>query len=138
MVYADSGFLVSTYVTEQTSSEADAVVAAANERVFLTPLTELEMRNAFQRMMFRLRLTAAERDAAWAAVLEDVAAGELVRVSLEEGSLISKARELTDKHTPTVGTRTLDLLHVAAALLLGARSFGVSMNGSAGPHRRRD
>jgi hypothetical protein len=34
-----------------------------------------------------------------------------------------KARQLSDQYTPTLGTRSLDLLHVAAALVLESKIF---------------
>jgi len=34
-----------------------------------------------------------------------------------------KATELSRQHTPILGTRTLDVLHVASAQILGMRSF---------------
>ena len=38
-------------------------------------------------------------------------------------TLHGRARELSDRHTPTLATRSLDLLHVAAALLLDVKEF---------------
>ena len=36
---------------------------------------------------------------------------------------LQRAAELSREHTPTLGTRTLDVLHVASALVLRCRSF---------------
>ena len=37
--------------------------------------------------------------------------------------MFEKAALLSDRHGPMVGTRTLDILHVAAALVLDAKRF---------------
>ena len=37
--------------------------------------------------------------------------------------LYPKAIELAERHSATLGTRSLDLMHVAAALILGADLF---------------
>ena len=83
----------------------------------------LELRNAFNRSLQRQRITTAQRDALWQDVEVDVASGFLVRIPLDSEELYTKARQLSDRHTPTLGTRSLDLLHIAAALVLGATDF---------------
>jgi len=89
----------------------------------LTPLVELELRNALNRSVQRGRITAAQRDALWQDVEADIASGFLVATPVDIDELHKKARQLSDRHTPTLGTRSLDLLHIAAALVLGAEEF---------------
>jgi predicted nucleic acid-binding protein len=59
----------------------------------------------------------------WRDVEADLATGFLVRVSLDATELHAKARELSDRYTPSTGVRSLDLLHIATALLLDAKIF---------------
>ena len=89
----------------------------------LTPLALLELRNAFNRAVQRQRITAAQRDALWQDVEADIASGFLVPTPVAAATLHDKARQLSDRYTPTLGTRSLDLLHVAAALILEAKKF---------------
>jgi hypothetical protein len=44
-------------------------------------------------------------------------------VEASQSSIYAKAQELSNTHTPTTATRSLDLMHLAAALLSGARAF---------------
>ena len=37
--------------------------------------------------------------------------------------LVREAESLAEQHTPAIGSRSLDILHVAAALVLGATEF---------------
>jgi hypothetical protein len=120
---ADTGFIASLYLEEATSKAADAALGAKREPLALTPLAALELRNAFNRAVQRQRITLAERDALWQDVQSDIASGFLVRTPLASSELHGKARQLSDRYTPALGTRTLDLLHVAAALLLEAKVF---------------
>jgi hypothetical protein len=53
----------------------------------------------------------------------DIAGGFLAPTPVPSDDLHTKARQLSDRYTPALGTRSLDLLHVAAALVLGARDF---------------
>jgi hypothetical protein len=120
---ADTSFIASLYLKESTSVQARAVVQAAATGLPLTPLALLELRNAFNRAVQRQRITPAQRDALWLDVEADIASGFLVPTPVASDELHNKARQLSDRYTPTLGTRSLDLLHVAAALVLQAREF---------------
>jgi hypothetical protein len=121
--YADTGFLASLFLMETTSRAAETAVAGLREPLPVIPLTALELRNAFNLAIARRRIDRAERDALWQRFETEVRAGTFVPVQIAASDLHGKARELSDRHTPTFATRSLDLLHVAAALLLGAKTF---------------
>ena len=121
--YADTGFLGLLYLVEATSSAAGLALAAEVEPLPLIPLAVLELRNALNLAMVRGRITEAERDAAWTRFQAHLAAGTYAETPIPATELHAKARELSDRYTPTLATRSLDLLHVAAAVLLGAKVF---------------
>ena len=123
VAFADTGFIASLYLEETTSKAADAALGGKREPLPLTPLVALELRNAFNRAVQRGRITLMQRDAIWQDVETDIAGGFLVPTPVASGHLHEKARQLSDRHTPTLGTRSLDLLHVAAALVLEAKVF---------------
>ena len=123
VAYADTGFLVSLYLAETTSKAADAALGPHRQPLPLTPLGMLEMRNAFNLAVKWQRLTPAERDALWQDVEADLASGFLVPAAVPAADWHATARTLSDRYSPTVGTRSLDLLHVAAAKLLKADTF---------------
>lgn len=123
VAYADTGFLVSLYLAETTSKAADAALGPHRQPLPLTPLGMLEMRNAFNLAVKWQRLTPAERDALWQDVEADLASGFLVPTTVPAADWHATARTLSDRYSPTIGTRSLDLLHVAAAKLLKADTF---------------
>ena len=123
VAFADTGFLASLYLDETTSKTADAALGDKREPLPLTPLVALELRNAFNRAVQRGRITLAQRDALWQDVEEDITTGFLVPTPVPSGELHDKVRQLSDRHTPALGTRSLDLLHVAAALILESKIF---------------
>jgi hypothetical protein len=53
----------------------------------------------------------------------DVREGRLVVLDVLWRRTLDFAAELSSRHTAALGTRTLDVLHVAAALILEARRF---------------
>lgn len=123
VAFADTGFIASLYLEESTSKAADAALGTERDSVPFTPLIELELRNSFNRAVQRRRITIAERDALWRDVESDIAAGFLVPTPIAPGELHERARQLSDRYTPALGTRSLDLLHVAAALILESKIF---------------
>ena len=123
VAFADTGFIASLYLQETTSKAADAALGASPGPLPLTPLMMLELRNAFNRALRRGRITASGRDAIWQDVETDIAGGFLVPTTVAQEPLHEKARQLSDRYTPTLGTRSLDLLHIATALLLESEIF---------------
>lgn len=123
VAFADTGFLASLYLEESTSKAADAALGEKRGPLPLTPLATLELRNAFNRAVQRQRITAAQRDALWQDVEADIAGGFLVPTPVPSDQWHKTARLLSDRYTPTLGTRSLDLLHVAAALVLETKEF---------------
>ncbi len=118
--YADSGFVVSLYKVEATSEEASRAMQRASPPVLLSYLSCLEVRNALHLSVLRQEITEAERRSKWQLFQEDVQAGLYSVMPLPQAELHEKAGELADKYSSTEGSRSLDLLHVAAALLLKA------------------
>ena len=124
MTYADSGFVVSLYLTtEGTSAQARKEVKRASKPILLSPLSLLEIRNALNFGINRGEITSEQRDAVLAEINAQIETGFFRMVDASQSSIHAKALELSDKHTPAVSTRSLDLMHLAAALLSGTRTF---------------
>ena len=121
--YADTSVLFSLYVTDANSPRADAWRQANPVPLGFTGFRRIELRNALSLAMFQQRLTAAESLAAWQEVQQDLASGLLVAKPDLWGKLVREAESLAEHHTPVIGARSLDILHVAAALVLGATEF---------------
>ncbi len=121
--YADTGFIVSLFFEETTSPAADAIFASLGFALPLTPLGLLELRNAFNLAIVRGKITEAERDALWNKFNEQCDAEVFAKMLIDAESLHHQARILSDKYTPLHATRSLDLLHVAAAILLNVKEF---------------
>ena len=124
MTYADSGFVVSLYLTtEGTSAQARKEGKRASRPILLSPLSLLEIRNALNFGIHRGEVTSDQRDAVLAEIEAQIEKGFFRLVDASQSSIYSKAQELSNKHTPEVATRSLDLMHLAAALLSEALTF---------------
>ena len=120
--YADSSFLVSLYVADSNSDAAASEMARLALPILVTSLGELELENAIQLRMFHKEIAALEMRRTRAAFRADVEAGLLAIKPMTEAMYL-EARRLASRWTSRLGTRTLDILHVAAAIVLEADSF---------------
>jgi predicted nucleic acid-binding protein len=121
-VYADTSFLVSLYVLDANSERAAASMKQAKFPVLLTSLSELELTNAISLRLFRKELAPSKIKVAHALVRKDLTDGVLLVKPLATG-IFERAMRMARRRTPQLGTRTLDVLHVASALELKAEMF---------------
>jgi predicted nucleic acid-binding protein len=117
-VYADSSFLVSCYIVDVNTALAHAYLSKNELPLVFTALHDLEVRNALELGVFRGVLTQEEATAAAANIDADLGAGRLVRTSVEWPLVFRLASRLSAQHAAVTGTRSLDILHVAAAKAL--------------------
>ena len=103
--------------------QARKEVKRAGKPIFLSPLSLLEIRNALNFGINRGEITSEQRDAVLAEIDTQIETGFFRLVDASQSRIYAKAQELSNKHTPAVATRSLDLMHLAAALLSGARTL---------------
>jgi len=121
--YADTGFLCSLYAPDAHSLRAIARMKRQPLPLPVTWLHHLEARNAFRLRVFRREISAVQRDSSLNAMLADLASGVLVRCAPSLADVTTEAERLSAIHSEALGTRTLDILHVAGALVLGLPGF---------------
>ena len=129
--YFDSAVIVKLYVQEITSPDAIGLVGAYAPPYMLTQWQALEVKNAIRLKAFRAEITPAEMNQSIAAFEHDIATGRWQRPAYTSGTVEQKADELSASHSAKLGCRTLDIIHVAAALILGAKEF-VTFDGRQG------
>lgn len=123
MRYFDTGVLLKLYLPEPRAAEAVALVNAGPGKPPVSHLHELEMRSALRQKTGRGELTQTECDALIAEFEADLAAGVHDRVAVSWPDVFATAEALSAAHGVTTLCRSLDTLHVALALELGATEF---------------
>jgi predicted nucleic acid-binding protein len=118
-IYADPSFVVSLYSPDANSAAAAHTMQASSGDRFLTTFGELEVVNALGLRIFRKEASAAQAQSSLIAFEKDLLDGIFQLRPLPE-SIFERARHLSRQITARLGARTADLLHVAAALELGA------------------
>ena len=120
--YVDSSALVAIYVPERFSNAARRIVRAVPQVPF-TQLHELEVPNAFELLVGRGSITREECRAIQAHLQEDLENRRLARVSVDLDRVFTSASDLSRTYTTKFLTRSLDLLHVAAARVMMCATF---------------
>lgn len=121
--YADTGFLCSLYAPDAHTARAVARMTRQALPLAFTWLHQLEYRNALRLRVFRREITARQRDASLNMMLADLAGGVLAAASPGLSETMTEAERLSAVHSERLGTRSLDVLHVAAAVVLGLGEF---------------
>jgi predicted nucleic acid-binding protein len=122
IVYADTSFLFSLYVPDANSLAAAAIMKRTKPPLLATDFAELELTNALNWRIFRKELRASEELAVLLTFSKDVHAG-VIRIVPISAATFAHARRIARTQTRVLGTRALDVLHVASAVTLRARSF---------------
>lgn len=91
-------------------------------QVWITPLHRAEYAHVIAQQIFERRISAIEASRADEGFEEDRRAGLWLEAPIPEAAF-DLAIELTRRHVMRLGCRTLDTLHVACALELGAKKF---------------
>jgi predicted nucleic acid-binding protein len=120
--YIDSSVLVAVYVPERFSPVARRIVQDV-QHVPFTALHDLEVHNAFELLVGRHLISPAECDAIRGQLQEDVETRRLASVALDIDQVYLDAVKLSRLYSAKFLTRSLDLLHVAAAHALTCTRF---------------
>ena len=121
--YADTGFLVSLHSRDANSERAITRMESHTVPMAWTWLHDLEFRNAVCLQEFRKLI----KPAAVAQIMNDqtldLQAGIYFTATPALPDVAREALRLSESFTRKLGTRSLDILHVANALVLGINEF---------------
>ena len=118
-IYTDASFLLCLYSLDANSAVAAQIMRASAGERYVTFFGELEVVNAMQLRVFRKELSGPQVQSSLNDFEKDLRNGILLLRPLPE-QVFERAGQLSRQTTARLGTRTADLLHVAAALELGA------------------
>jgi len=129
IAFPDTSFLCALYRRQENSPPAAAYFQALPEALHLSGLLLYEFR---QSVRFQVWLHARDKskgypqtdcDRALADLQSDLETGALVVATADWPDVHRLAETISKRHTVSGGHRSLDILHVATALHLGAREF---------------
>lgn len=122
-LYADPSALLKLYLHEPQSRAMATWRSKISGPLAVTPHGRVEMINGIALAAHRGFLAPTAFQAALAALDDDFEQGRYAPADLLWRAVLKRAADLSRLHTPTLGTRSLDVLHVASALELGMKRF---------------
>ena len=123
MVYVDTSVIVKLYIKEEYSQESSNWLKENNEAIPLTSFHELEFINAIHLKQFRTEITPEKINLIMSRFEEHEKGGIYYRPQLDWSAIFIHAIDLSKKHSSSIGSRALDILHVASALSINADRF---------------
>lgn len=123
MIYVDTSVIVKLYFREEFSFEASNWIRKRSRAIPLTPFHELEFTNAVKLKRFRKEMTKEEAETVIARFHEHEKRAVFYRPQIDWADTFGLAIDLSRTHTEKIGARSLDVIHVASALALGADGF---------------
>ena len=121
--YVDASALRCLYVHDDRSARFCAWRRRLGGALPLTRFGRAELVNSFALAVHRKLVTREGASDARADLDSDVENGRLRLVDVLWRRTLDVSVDLSTRHTGTLGTRTLDVLHVATALVLEAKRF---------------
>jgi predicted nucleic acid-binding protein len=122
-VYVDPSALLSAYLHDARSRRFCAWRSRLRGSVGVTRHGLLELQNAIGLAVFRGDVEATSADAAASDLFDDLRSGRTEILELPWRLALDGAADLGRLHTRRLGTRSLDVLHVACASVLGRKVF---------------
>ena len=122
-VYVDPSGLARLYFHQAGSLEMSAWRRRIGGGLTVTHHGRVEIINAIGRAVYTGHLTLEAGNEALADLSSDFAEGRLRPAEILWRAALNRAAKLSQTHTPTLGARALDVLHVACAMELKSRYF---------------
>ena len=129
IAFSDTSFFCALYVRQDNSPAAAAHFKAMPEALHVSSLMLYEFR---QSVRLQVWLHARDKSRGYSQTIAEAALGKL-QSNIEAGAIVTVSADwpdvhrlaeiLSKRHTMAAGHRSLDILHVATALHLGAKEF---------------
>ena len=122
-IYADPSALLKLYIHERESAAMSAWRIRTRGPLALTQHGRLEVTNGIGLAAFRRAISLEAAADALASFDEDWAEGRYIHADVLWRATLRRAADLSRRYTADLGSRSLDVLHVATALELGLPHF---------------
>lgn len=113
--YLDTSALAKLYVPEKDSEHVVQWIEASKQSVIFSSFQELELKNAIALKKYRKEMDPSGISDVIKAIEKDKRNGLLVTMPFGWPEIFDLSIDLAIKHSSTLGTRSLDVFHVAIA-----------------------
>jgi len=123
MHYFDTSIILKSYVFEPRSEEAILLLDKAEAAIPISHVLEMEFNNALNLKRFRTELSDAEVAQYKEAFYSDLKSGIYFFPTVDSVAVHKRALTISNQFTPSIGARTLDILHLAYAIESKCETF---------------
>jgi predicted nucleic acid-binding protein len=123
VISCDTSFLFSVYGNDANTSRAHEHLKKARASIVVSAYNGFELENALRLAEFRKLITSGDGERLIEQYRQDIDDGRIVEYPCNLAETLKKAHQLSASHTVERGHRGFDILHVAAALEMGATEF---------------
>jgi len=123
VISCDTSFLFSVYGNDVNTSRAHEHLKKAGASIVVSAYNGFELENALRLAEFRKLITSGDGERLIEQYRQDIHDGRIVEYPCNLAETLKKAHQLSASHTVERGHRGFDILHVAAALEIGAAEF---------------
>ena len=121
--YFDTSALRPLFIHEERSQRVSRYLRRHRAAIRITRFGYAELINSIACAVFHEDISPAQFSAAVADMDVDLKAQRVTIVDLLWRGAMDRATQVSRKHTPELGSRMLDVLHVASALELGVKTI---------------
>lgn len=121
--YFDTSVITKWYLPEPDSAAALRARARFAPPAVLTHLHRVELATAWHLKVFRREIALGIVEQALGHVEADATAGIWELPTYDLAEVYAKAEAISRRHTAILGVRSLDIMHVAAAMVLQSAAF---------------
>jgi predicted nucleic acid-binding protein len=123
VISCDTSFLFSVYGNDVNTSRAHEHLKQTQAPIVVSGYNGFELENALRLAEFRKLIATGDSERFISQYRQDIDDGRIVEHPCNLAETLKKARQLSARHTVERGHRGFDILHVAAALEMGASEF---------------
>ena len=121
--YFDTSAIIKLYFPEAESEALSKWVSEQKQIIPLSLFHKTEICNAFALKLFRGEISEEQYHQILLCIDEDQQAGILKELSPDWMTVFRKSADIARQHTPSMGTRSLDIIHVALAVASRCKHF---------------
>lgn len=123
MHYFDTSIILKSYVHESRSEEAISLLDKTDSPIPISHILQIEFHNALNLKAFRKELTRREVENFRRAFQSDLKSGCFYFPVQDSLEVLKRAISISNQYTAKVGSRTLDILHIAFAVETACTTF---------------
>ena len=123
MICCDTSFLFSVYGNDANSGRALDYLRKEGAPLAVSAFNGFGLANAFRLAEFRKLINAGDGEQFIDQYRQDITEERIVEYPCNLAEVLKRAQQLSANHTMTGGHRGFDIIHVAAALEMGAEAF---------------